>query len=148
MGQGRSRQNRGPRGWERSDERIKEDLCERIADSDDIDASDVTVEVRQGVVTLDGTVYERWTRYSLEDLADSVPGVKDVQNNVRLSRENETFGSSGQARSGTGSGSSSSGSMGAGSATRSSGSLTGSSGSTSTTMGTSGTGSTSGTRKE
>jgi hypothetical protein len=141
MAQGRSRQNRGPRGWERSDERIKEDLCERIADSDDIDASDVTVEVRQGVVLLDGTVFERWTRYSLEDLADSVPGVKDVQNNVRLSRESETFGSSGQSGSGTGYGSSSS--MGTGT-TRSSGSLTGS---TSTT-GTSGTSSGSATRKE
>jgi hypothetical protein len=93
---GNRSQRRGPKGWERSDERIKEDLCERLADSDDVDASEVTVEVREGVVTLDGTVVERWMRYTLEDLADSVSGVKDVQNNVRIARGGESEGSSGQ----------------------------------------------------
>jgi hypothetical protein len=85
--QGRSQQRRGPRGWERSDERIKDDVCERIYNSDDFDASDVTVEVRSGVVTLDGTVSERRARYMLEDLAEATSGVKDVENRVRVSRE-------------------------------------------------------------
>ena len=104
-------QRRGPKGWERSDERIKEDLCERLSQSDDVDPSEITVEVHQGVVTLDGTVIDRWMRYTLEDLADSVSGVKDVQNNVRLAREDQGSSQSGTSSTGSGSSRSSGGSL-------------------------------------
>jgi osmotically-inducible protein OsmY len=50
--------NEGVTG-ERSDERVKEQLCERLADHDGIDVSDVSVEVKDGDVTLTGTVNAR-----------------------------------------------------------------------------------------
>jgi hypothetical protein len=77
---------RGPKGYQRSDDRIKEDLCEHLMDDPDIDATEVTVEVAKGEVTLTGTVADRWQKRRAEDIADSVPGVCEVANNIRLSR--------------------------------------------------------------
>src|SRR5256885_12501149 len=42
---------RGPKGYRRSDERIREEVMERLTFSPDIDASDVEVEVQDGVVS-------------------------------------------------------------------------------------------------
>jgi hypothetical protein len=44
-----SYRGRGPKNYTRSDERIREDLNERLTDSDEIDASNITVEVSNGV---------------------------------------------------------------------------------------------------
>lgn len=81
---GQSYQGRGPRNYTRSDARIAEDLNERLADSEAIDASDIVVEVAQGVVTLSGTVERRWMKHLAEDLADRCSGVKDVHNHIRV----------------------------------------------------------------
>jgi hypothetical protein len=51
-----------------------------------IDSSDVTVEVADAVVTLQGTVPERYMKHAIEDLADTCLGVKDVDNRVRVER--------------------------------------------------------------
>lgn len=77
----------GPKDYTRSDERIREDLCERLSEADDIDASEITVAVRDGVATLQGEVENRWMKYRAEDLADSCAGVKDVQNSLRIQRQ-------------------------------------------------------------
>jgi osmotically-inducible protein OsmY len=89
-------QRRGPRGWERSDERLKDDICQRLYDRHDLDASDVTIDVREARVTIDGTVRDRWQKHAIEDVADSIPGVKDIENRVRVSRDGE--GRSGQSQ--------------------------------------------------
>jgi hypothetical protein len=74
---------RGPRGYRRSDERIREDVNDRLADDPRLDASEIEVRVENGEVTLDGTVDSREARRRAEDLADSVSGVSYVQNNLR-----------------------------------------------------------------
>jgi hypothetical protein len=79
---------RAPRGYVRSDERIKEDLCDRLMHSW-IDAEDVDIQVRGGEVFLAGTVEDRASKRAIEDLADDVLGVKDVQNNIRLRARGE-----------------------------------------------------------
>jgi len=86
---------RGPKGWQRSDDRLKEDICERLDHSGDIDSSEVTVTVAEGKVVLDGTVSDRSMKYAMEDLVDNVPGVKDIDNRVRVSRD-DGGGQSGQ----------------------------------------------------
>ncbi|RKU00255.1 transporter [Burkholderia sp. Nafp2/4-1b] len=83
------RERRGPKGYTRSDERIREDVCERLAHALDIDVSDVTVEVRDGRVELDGTVPSRWMKHDIEDIADSCMCVRDVENRVRVQRDGE-----------------------------------------------------------
>lgn len=77
---------KGPKGYARSDERIREDLCERLAEDDAIDAGEVTVEVRDGVVTLEGSVEQRWMRHRIEDIAAACHGVGDVANHLRVAR--------------------------------------------------------------
>jgi osmotically-inducible protein OsmY len=75
---------RGPRNYTRSDERIREDLNERLTDADDLDASGIMVEVSNGVATLSGTVDERWMKHRAEDLTDSCSGVRDVRNQIQV----------------------------------------------------------------
>jgi hypothetical protein len=75
---------RGPRGYQRSDERIREDVCEALTEADDVDASGIDVQVASGVVTLTGTVDGRFAKRRAEDLADTVSGVREVQNHLRL----------------------------------------------------------------
>lgn len=75
---------RGPKNYTRSDERIREDLCERLSDADEIDASNVTVTVNQSVVTLEGEVPHRSMKHWVEDMAESCSGVKDVDNRLRV----------------------------------------------------------------
>jgi osmotically-inducible protein OsmY len=81
---GRSYRGIGPRNYTRSDERIREDLNERLTDAHDIDASMITVEVSNGVATLTGTVNERWMKHRAEDIADGCTGVRDVRNNIQV----------------------------------------------------------------
>jgi osmotically-inducible protein OsmY len=52
-----------------------------------IDASNIEVSVSRGEVTLNGTVTERFAKRHAEDLAESVSGVKHVQNNLRVSAQ-------------------------------------------------------------
>jgi hypothetical protein len=75
---------RGPRGYKRSDERIHEEVCDRLADHGRVDASNIDVKVENGEVTLSGTVSDRQTKRLAETVADSVRGVVDVHNQLRL----------------------------------------------------------------
>lgn len=74
----------GPRNYSRSDDRIREDLNERLTEADDLDASDLTVEVSNGVATLSGSVDHRWMKHRAEDLADACIGVRDVRNQIQV----------------------------------------------------------------
>jgi hypothetical protein len=75
---------RGPKGYKRSDERILEDVCERLTEDPFIDASNIEVRVKDGEVTLDGTVSSRGVKRRAEDLAETASGVAHVQNNLRV----------------------------------------------------------------
>lgn len=81
---------RGPKNYKRSDERIQEDVNERLTRHPDIDASDIEVSVSDGVVTLSGTVDNRRAKHLAEDVAESVSGVKDVNNQIRVNRDQIT----------------------------------------------------------
>ena len=81
-----SYRGRGPKNYQRSDERIREEVCERLTMDHDVDASEIEVAVSDAVVTLSGTVNERHAKRIAEDLCESVRGVKDVQNNLRVNR--------------------------------------------------------------
>ena len=75
---------RGPKGYKRSDERIQEDVNDRLADDPYVDASDIEVSVSGGEVNLSGTVEDRQSRRRAEDLAEQVSGVSYVQNGIRV----------------------------------------------------------------
>lgn len=83
-----------PRGYQRSDERIREDICECVMDHGDIDAEDVQIDVSQGTVTLEGTCTSRRTKMAIEEIADSVSGVQDVENQIRVKKSERSRDSS------------------------------------------------------
>jgi BON domain-containing protein len=75
---------RGPRDYRRSDARILEDVCDRLADDSRVDASEVVVQVRDADVTLEGSVRDRRAGRLAEDIAAGVPGVRDVFIRLRV----------------------------------------------------------------
>lgn len=99
---------RGPSDYTRSDERIREDINDALTHDWRLDASHVRVTVKDGEVTLEGTVDSRQDKRRAEDLADNITGAHHVQNNLRL---NST---SAQARGAYGSTSASSSTSGTG----------------------------------
>jgi osmotically-inducible protein OsmY len=85
--QAANQRGRGPRGYQRSDERIYEQICERLTDDDRVDASEIEIRVTNGEVTLTGRVRGRNAKRRAADLAEGVAGVKDVHNAIRVSDE-------------------------------------------------------------
>jgi osmotically-inducible protein OsmY len=92
---------RGPKDYIRSDERIREDANDKLTEDWRVDASDITVKVANGEVTLDGTVASREAKRRAEDLVDGISGVKHVQNNLRVQQTTGTYGNWTQNRSST-----------------------------------------------
>ena len=88
---GESYRGRGPRGYTRSDDRIKEDINDRLTDHYAIDASDLDVEVNGREVILTGTVNSRHQKRLAEDIAESVSGVSNVENRLRVKRTDSWF---------------------------------------------------------
>lgn len=76
----------GPKGYQRSDERLREVILERLMEASYIDSSDVTVAVSGAKVVLEGSVPERRMKHAIEDLADACPGVQDIENRIRVKR--------------------------------------------------------------
>lgn len=77
---------RGPKGYQRSDDRIKEDINDRLTDDGQLDASEIEVTVEKGEVTLSGSVSERSDKRRAEDIAESISGVNNVENRIRVAR--------------------------------------------------------------
>jgi osmotically-inducible protein OsmY len=80
MRQAGQHRGRGPKGYQRSDARIMDD----VNDDPHLDASEIEVLVSNREVTLSGTVNSRFEKRHAEDLAESVSGVTHVQNNLRV----------------------------------------------------------------
>jgi hypothetical protein len=78
---------RGPQGYKRSDDRIMEDINEEMTRSHDLDATNISVEVKNGEVVLKGTVADRESKRCAEEIAESCSGVSDVQNQIRIKRD-------------------------------------------------------------
>lgn len=83
MDQQRPHRGKGPKGYRRSDERIKEDINDRLSEGY-LDATDITVAVENGEATLSGTVNSRADKRRAEDIAEYVSGVSNVENRLRV----------------------------------------------------------------
>ena len=77
---------KGPKGYQRTDDRLKELICERLRDDPEIDPSEVTINVSGSRVTLDGSVDSRRTKNAIEDIVEQFD-VSDVQNNLRVTKQ-------------------------------------------------------------
>ena len=84
-----SYRGRGPKGYRRSDERIREDVCEQLTDDWSVDAHDITIEVENGEVTLTGTVPSREQKRCATECVETITGVSNVFNQLRVARADE-----------------------------------------------------------
>lgn len=124
---------RGPRGYTRSDDRIREDVSDRLTDNPILDATEIEVAVASAEVTLSGYVDSRYSKRLAEDIAEDVSGVRHVQNNLRVRENRDSISGtySGISEGGTTSdlgrtsGSGTSGSTGMGNTAGSAGSMAG-----------------------
>ncbi len=79
----------GPSNYQRTDERIHEEVCERLTRHGRVDASQIEIEVKEGEVHLRGQVPSRDMKRMAEDAADSVTGVKNVHNEIRVPKRQD-----------------------------------------------------------
>ena len=75
-----------PRGYTRSDERIREEVCELLMRQGYIDPSRITISVKDGEVILEGEVDSRRDKHTLEQMIEGVLAVRDIDNRLRLAR--------------------------------------------------------------
>ncbi len=89
----------GPSGYTRPDDRIRDDINDRLTWDPRIDATDVNVDVNDGIVSLTGSVDSRSDKRVVEDIADGVSGVWDVNNQLRVRNRGYYRGQRGGANS-------------------------------------------------
>ena len=92
-----SHRGRGPRDYVRPDDRIADDIIDRLTDAPHIDASEILVMVEGGEVTLTGNVPERQMKRDAENLAAEASGVRDVHNRIRVDDGSASAGRPGEA---------------------------------------------------
>lgn len=82
---------KGPKDYRRSEDRIREDVCDRLADDDYVDASNINVQIQNDEVVLTGTVSSREEKRRAEDVVESISGVRNVENRLRVGRNDMNF---------------------------------------------------------
>jgi hypothetical protein len=75
---------RGPMGYKRSEDRIREDACDILTEDPVLDASGIEVEVKNHNIILRGEVATRKDKKRAEYLVEDISGVHDVQNLLTL----------------------------------------------------------------
>lgn len=84
--QGRVKPKGSPKGRRRSDETLAQDIHEILTKDPELDATDIEVEVLGGAVTLSGIVYSSDAKLLAEELVETLPGVREVHNRLRIER--------------------------------------------------------------
>jgi len=89
-----SKSGKGPKGYRRSDERIREEISDLLTSHHEVDPSEVEIKVSNCEVTLTGTVSSRHEKRMIEDLASQISGVSDVTNQLRVQQSQDQSRSS------------------------------------------------------
>jgi osmotically-inducible protein OsmY len=75
---------KGPRNYQRSDERLKEIICERLTDDPRVDARELEVEVNNCNVTITGYVADKEMKRRIEDVVEGIQGISNTENRVHV----------------------------------------------------------------
>jgi osmotically-inducible protein OsmY len=79
----------GLRGRRRPDESLAREIHEILTKDPELDATNVEVEVESGAVTLTGIVESSDAKLLAEELVESITGVREVHNRLRVARDEE-----------------------------------------------------------
>lgn len=85
-----SMRGKGPKGYRRRDDRILEEINDRLTDDSHLDASDIEVAVKNGEVILSGAVRTKKDKRWAEELVESISGVTNLENRIRVSSPSGT----------------------------------------------------------
>lgn len=81
---------KGPKGYTRSDDSIKNDVNEALYHETYVDASDIDVSVDNGEVKLSGTVDSKMAKRRAEDCVEDITGVTEVNNELKVKKTTDT----------------------------------------------------------
>lgn len=87
-----SRENhagKGPKGYTRSAERIREEACEILSKDWFLDASDIEVSVENKCLVLKGEVRTRRDKRHAEAIVEHITGIEDVLNQLKVTNKVE-----------------------------------------------------------
>jgi len=74
----------GPSNYNRSDDRIRDEIHYRLTRHGHLDARNIHVDINHGEVTLTGSVRDRHAKRMAEDSIDTVSGVTQVHNQLSI----------------------------------------------------------------
>lgn len=101
---------KGPKGYVRSEQRIKDEASEILTHDYDLDASEIEIEIKDRCLILRGEVKNRRDKRLAEYLVEDISGIEDVDNQLRIKKNKvegwipgirtnvETGGQDGQAK--------------------------------------------------
>lgn len=78
-----------PTGRRVSDGKLAHDIREILTHDHELDARDIEVEVESGAVTLTGVVADSDARLLAEELVETLPGVREIHNRLRVEPREE-----------------------------------------------------------
>lgn len=81
-----------PKGWSRSDEHLKEEVSEALYRNQSVDATDIEVSAKDGIITLSGTVDSPEAKRVAESCAQKVSGIEDVLSHLSIRRNEASSG--------------------------------------------------------
>lgn len=74
---------KGPKNWP-SDAKIQQRVSDRLFLSQEVDARNIEIEVKEGCVYLRGTVSDRRQKKAAERWIENILGVQDIQNELTI----------------------------------------------------------------
>jgi hypothetical protein len=77
---------RGPKGYRRSDDQICEEANQNLERNTHVDASDIEVSCKGGVLTLRGKVGDRPEKREAEECVHAIYGINDVMNELSVEK--------------------------------------------------------------
>lgn len=80
----KQQERKAPKGWNRPDEVIREDVCEVLWRNQKVDTTKIEVTVESGRVTLAGVVDKESSKQEVESCVENVTGVVEVRNLLQL----------------------------------------------------------------
>lgn len=75
-----------------NDSELTEQICRRLEQNQFVEQSRIHVNSQQGAITLEGIVENRFARERAAQLAGEVPGVRTIDNRIRVQKQDDASG--------------------------------------------------------
>lgn len=87
--EGEDSSERGLRSYQKQEDRIRMEIHQALTEHPGIDAANIDISIDSGVVVLRGIIDDRRQRCLALKLAEEVPGVREVRNELKIESPTE-----------------------------------------------------------